>query len=357
MSVRRTAAVLATALALAAPGVAAAVHPARAASSAASSATRQAAAPAKVVVKLVHDGWPDPLPAYGPDLVAHDPSMVQGTDGRWYIFSTHDGVQVRASGDREHWTRLGPAFPNGVALAKAYNGDPMEIWAPDVSKHRGTYFMYYAVSTFGSNHSAIGLATSPSAAPGTWTDRGLVFATTTTDVINAIDPNLLVDGAGHWWLTFGSFYSGIAQIPLDPTTGFRIAGDTSAPKVIASRPDLPSHAVEAPFEIHRGPWYYLFTSFDLCCQGEASSYREMVGRARTPGGPFLDATGRALLDGGGTQIIGTHDTVIGPGGGSFVRDRLGWEFVYHYYDGLNQGTPHLALNRLVWDADGWPHLV
>ena len=250
-----------------------------------------------------------------------------------------------------------PAFPTGVALAKQYNGDPMEIWAPDVSEHHGTYFMYYAVSTFGSNNSAIGLATSPTAFPGSWTDKGLVFATKTSDVINAIDPNLLVDGAGRWWLTFGSFYSGIAQVRLDPATGRRLAGDTAAPVLLASRPDLPSHAIEAPSLIQRGRWYYLFTSFDLCCQGEASSYREMVGRSLTPNGPFYDETGRPMLDGGGTQIIGTHDTVIGPGGGSVIRDGRGWEMVYHYYDGLNQGVPHIALNRLVWDSAGWPHLV
>lgn len=349
MSARQTGLAITAALALAVPGVGLAVHP--------STRPTPAATPARVVVKVVHDGWPDPMPAYGTDLAAHDPSMVQGTDGRWYLFSTHDGVQVRVSGDQQHWTRLAPAFPHGVALATQYNGNAMEIWAPDVSRHHGTYFMYYAVSSFGSNNSAIGLATSSSAAPGTWTDQGLVFATKTGDTLNAIDPNLEVDRAGRWWLTFGSFWSGIGQIRLDPATGHRIGGDTSAPVVIASRPDLPSHAVEAPVLVQRAGYYYLFSSFDLCCQGEASSYREMVGRSRSPKGPFVDATGRPLLDGGGTQVIGTHDTVIGPGGGSVIKVRNGWEIVYHYYDGLDQGTPHLAVNRLVWDDSGWPHLV
>jgi arabinan endo-1,5-alpha-L-arabinosidase len=342
MSLRRSVAVVAATVALAAPGTALAV--------------RGVVAPKAPAVVVVHDGWPDPLPIYGTDLVAHDPSMVRGSNGLWYVFSTHDGVQVRVSADREHWKRIGPAFPHGVALAKAENGNPMEIWAPDVSKHGALYWMYYAASSFGTNSSSIGVATSPSAKPGTWTDHGLVFATTTTDVINAIDPNLSVDGAGHWWLTFGSFYSGIAQLRLDPATGKRIPGDTSAPRVIASRPDLPSHAVEAPVLIHRGRWYYLFDSFDLCCQGEASSYREMVGRSRHPSGPFVDRTGRPLLQGGGTEIVGTHDTVIGPGGASVIEDAHGWEIVYHYYNGLDGGVPRLALNRLVFDAAGWPYL-
>ena len=349
MSVRQVGVALAAVVALAVPGVVAA--------DGSTGQRSTAASPARVVTEVVHDGWPDPLPAYGSDLAAHDPSMVRGADGRWYLFSTHDGVQVRVSGDQQHWTRLAPAFPHGVPLATQYNGNAMEIWAPDVSRHHGVYFMYYAVSSFGSNNSAIGLATSPTAAPGTWTDHGLVYATKTGDTLNAIDPNLEVDHSGRWWLTFGSFWSGIAQIRLDPATGRRFSGDQAVPTILASRPDLPSHAVEAPVLIQRGRWYYLFTSFDLCCQGEASSYREMVGRSRNPDGPFFDATGRALLDGGGTQIVGTHDTIIGPGGGSVIWSGQGWEFVYHYYDGLNQGTPHLAINRLTWSEDGWPYLV
>ena len=62
-------------------------------------------------------------------------------------------------------------------------------------------------------------------------------------------------------------------------------------------------------------------------------------------------------NGGGTQVLGTHDEIIGPGGQSVVPDGSGFEVIYHYYDGLDAGTPHLALNDLVFDAAGWPHLV
>jgi arabinan endo-1,5-alpha-L-arabinosidase len=312
--------------------------------------------PGRTVIRVVHDGYPDPEPATGTDLAAHDPSMVRGADGRWYVYSTHDGVQVRVSPDRRHFTRVGPALPHGTALAAQYAGDPMEIWAPDVSRHRGTYWMYYAVSSFGSNNSAIGLATSRTAAPGSWTDQGLVFATKTGDDINAIDPNLFVDHAGRWWLSFGSFWSGVAQLPLDPGTG-KLAAGPPAPKIIASRPDHPTHAIEAPSLVEHGGWYYLFASFDYCCRGLESSYRIMVGRSRAPAGPFVDRAGRPMLDGGGTQIMGTHDEIIGPGGQSVVPDGRGVQIVYHYYDGTNAGTPHLALNQLVFDGAGWPHVA
>ena len=82
-----------------------------------------------------------------------------------------------------------------------------DIWAPDVSLHNGVYYAYYSVSTFGSQESAIGLATSTSMDPGTWTDHGQVFRSTTGDAYNAIDPNLATDEKGSPVLTFGGFLS------------------------------------------------------------------------------------------------------------------------------------------------------
>lgn len=78
-----------------------------------------------------------------------------------------------------------------------------DIWAPDVSLHSGKYYAYYAVSTFGSQNSAIGLATSTSMDPGTWTDLGQVFASSTGAQFNAIDPNVVIDEKGVPVLTFG----------------------------------------------------------------------------------------------------------------------------------------------------------
>ena len=358
MSVRSVlTAALAATIATGAPLAYLAASPAKAPARATAAA---ASAPAAATAPVITDGWPRPMPATGPDLVAHDPSMVRAADGRWYVFSTHDGIQVRSSADQKTWRREAPVFPDGTPLAKKYAGNAMEMWAPDVTKVATKagplYVLYYAASSFGSNNSAIGLATSPTALPGSWTDRGQVFATTTADTINAIDPDLFVDPSGKAYLTFGSFWSGIAQIRLDPATGKRIPGDTSAPTLLASRPDHPTHAIEAPSLVEHDGWYYLFTSFDYCCRNMESSYRVMVGRARSPQGPFVDRTGRAMLQGGGTQVVGTHDDIIGPGGEDISFDDKGAQVVYHYYDGLNGGTPHLAINRLVLDAAGWPHL-
>lgn len=296
--------------------------------------------------------YPDPEAISG-STYAHDPSMVKTTAGRYYLFYTGGGIQITTSTDRTHWSSAGQALPGGATWAKAYGGWD-DIWAPDVSYHNGVYWLYYAVSSFGSNHSAIGLATSTSAAPGSWTDHGLVYATQSSSDHNAIDPALLVDSSGRWWLSFGSFWSGIKMIRIDPSTGKRLAGDGTLYS-IAQRPS--PDAIEASSIYPHGGYYYLFVSFDYCCRGTSSTYRIMVGRATGPTGPYIDQNGVAMTSGGGTQILGTHGNVIGPGGQTVMHDSDGDVLVYHYYAANMSGTAQLGLDHLSWGSNGWPTVV
>ena len=284
---------------------------------------------------------------------AHDPSMVKTASGRYYLFYTGGGIQISTSTDRVHWSSAGQALPGGATWATAYGGWK-DLWAPDVSYHNGVYWLYYAVSSFGSNHSAIGLATSTTAAPGSWTDHGLVYSSQSGGNYNAIDPGLTVDSAGRWWLSFGSFWSGIKTIQIDPATGKPLASDSTRYS-IAQRPN--PDAVEGAYVYPHGGYYYLFTSFDYCCRGSNSTYRIMVARATNPTGPYVDENGVSATSGGGTQILGTHGYVIGPGGQTVMHDSDGDVLVYHYYNGNQGGAARLGLNHLSWSADGWPTVV
>lgn len=58
--------------------------------------------------------------------------------------------------------------------------------------------MYYAVSTFGSQNSAIGVATSSTMEVGSWTDHGATgVASSAGKLYNAIDPNLILVGSTY----------------------------------------------------------------------------------------------------------------------------------------------------------------
>ena len=287
------------------------------------------------------------------DVTVHDPSMIR-TPAGYLLTSTHDAIAARTSPDRIRFTRTQAALASVPRWVRLYNSSG-DVWAPDISFHDGTYYLYYSASSFGSNRSAIGLATSTTGAPGSFRDRGVVYSSTTSSNYNAIDPSLLVDPrTGRWWLSFGSHWSGIHMIALDPATGMQSRTDRTRYH-LARRPTAP-HAVEAPYILARGGYYYLFTSFDTCCRGTGSTYRIMVGRATSPTGPYTDRAGRRLLDGGGTELLASHGRVIGPGGQSVLSDVDGELLVYHYYDANAGGRETLGVNLLGWDGDGWPYV-
>jgi arabinan endo-1,5-alpha-L-arabinosidase len=305
--------------------------------------------------------YPNPGTVIGGTLI-HDPSMVVRNldnpactclgDPRYLVYGTNN--LMLASADRINFPYAGEYFPAGDPgwWKPTYSKGP---WAPDVSFHNGAYWMYYAVTAdVGSRQSAIGLATSPSGLPGTWTDLGHPIVTSTASGdFNAIDPNLLVDSQGRWWLTYGSFWSGIWQVSLDPQTGTPTGG---APTHLAERPRSPGAAgpgIEGAVVFQSGNSYYLFASFDRCCAGVNSTYNIRVGRSASPTGPYTDAGGTAMLQGGGTTILATHGSVIGPGGQSVVHDDyLGSHdlLVYHYYDSRINGTSSLGINFLDFSS-------
>jgi arabinan endo-1,5-alpha-L-arabinosidase len=289
--------------------------------------------------------------AVGPGVVTgetrvHDPSMIKRGDGRYYVYGSHNVTLT--STDRTAFSNAGAAFSSIPGWVYNYNSDG-DIWAPDVSYRGGKYLMYYTASSFGSNKSAIALATSSTGAPGSWTDQGIVYSSTTSNDFNAIDGNLVVDASNRWWLAFGSYWTGIKLIQIDPSTGKQLAGNTTRYS-LASRPS--PGAVEAPF-IHRANgWYYLFVSFDACCQGASSTYKIAVGRASQITGPYLDRSGVDMRSGGGTVIHSSQGSMHGPGGQSVIADADGDILVYHYYD--DAGTERLGINRLGYDGSGWP---
>jgi arabinan endo-1,5-alpha-L-arabinosidase len=315
---------------------------------------------------------PKALVLSGDYPMTHDPSI--GREGNsYYVFATGfapGGGQfpIRCSSNLTEWKMCGRVFDAIPEWIHQVSPGTRELWAPDVSFFQGKYHLYYAYSTFGSNVSGIALATNSTLDPKSpnyrWNDEGLVLKSTANDNFNAIDPNIVFDEKGHPWLSFGSFWSGIEMRRIDAATGKVSTEDPTlyslakraAPKVPEPpKPGLPAdwQAIEAPFIVRHGGFYYLFVSFDLCCRGTKSNYRTMVGRARKVTGPYIDAEGKTMLDGGGTQLLWPNARWLGPGGESILQRPEGDILVFHAYD-ASTGKPALQISTLTW-KDGWPH--
>ena len=289
----------------------------------------------------------------------HDPVLTQEGD-TYYVYSTGSRLIIHCSQDMVEWRWCGRVFernPGWVTDAIPGVGD---LWAPDISFFAGKWHLYYSASTFGSNRSLIGLVTNTTLDPDSpdyaWIDEGEVIASRPGDDWNAIDPNLAFDAAGQPWLAFGSYWSGIKLRKIDPATG-KLAADDSTLYALAtrSRSGGAPGAIEAAFIIQHDGAFYLFVSFDACCQGVESTYHVRVGRAAQITGPYVDRDGKALLDGGGTLLLSAYDRWRGPGHNGIFQDGATDWLVYHAYDAREVGIPKLRIEALTWDAEGWPH--
>ena len=315
---------------------------------------------------------PQALQLTGDFWGTHDPSIIKAGN-TWYVFATgraRDGgqFQIRCSTDLHAWKLCGQVFDQIPAWIRKDSPETRDLWAPDISYEDGEYRLYYAYSVFGKNTSGIALATNTTLDRTNpayhWVDRGLVLKSGLADDFNAIDPNFIRGTNDRDWLAFGSFWSGIKLRRLDDRTGKLSASDTKTYPLAArlrpqnpppAPPNLPPdwQAIEAPFIVHHGGYYYLFVAWDLCCRGTKSTYRTMVGRSRKVTGPYVDRGGVPMLQGGGTQLLTATPRWLGPGGASVLMQPGDNDIiVFHAYD-AHTGRPALQISTLTW-KHGWP---
>jgi arabinan endo-1,5-alpha-L-arabinosidase len=78
-----------------------------------------------------------------------------------------------------------------------------------------------------------------------------------------------------------------------------------------------------------------------------------VGRSASITGPYVDASGTAMMAGGGMEVRGTDAGMIGPGSPFIFQDGAVPFLVYHYYDAFDNGDAWIQIRPLTW-VSGWP---
>ena len=216
-------------------------------------------------------------------------------------------------------------------------------------------------------------------ASGLWNDEGCIITSREgRDNWNAIDPNFVIDDQDRPWLVWGTFWDGIQLARLDTT--MHIAKGEK-PRTIARRFNLDSNAsknalpinpnppknptsdfagpnaIEAPFIFKHAGYYYLFVSWDYCCQGSKSNYRVAVGRSKTIDGPYLDRNGIDMRYGGGNLFIEGDKKAFEAAGHCAAYHIDGQDvFICHGYSIAHQGASILIQRPISWTPDGWPTL-
>jgi arabinan endo-1,5-alpha-L-arabinosidase len=312
-------------------------------------------------------------PVFEPDLP--DPSIIQDpATGVWYAYGTTDYwtsshaslhiMPILSSRNLVNWTFVRNTFsppgttpPPGSPTQPAWTGDPF-LWAPEVHLIGGQYVMYYAASNTAAGGSAIGIATASSPA-GPWHDSGGPLIAPQADpqggYYSIIDPDEISTPAGQRYLYYGSFNGGVHVVQL--TADGLAVEPGSTPVQIAA-----SGLYEGTNVVYHAGYYYLFASSGGCCSGPSSGYEEVVGRSRSPLGPFTDKLGIRLTEGGVSVVLAANgDDFVGPGGVTSFQDDTGqWWMVLHV---IPQHEPYLssgatkrplALEPIEWGPDGWP---
>jgi arabinan endo-1,5-alpha-L-arabinosidase len=296
-----------------------------------------------------------------------DPSIMrQGST--YYVFGTDvlgtlsgKSLPIRCSQDQVTWTDCGSVFQEIPRWIRDKVPGVAGLWAPDISYFNGLYHVYYSGSTLFSQRSVIGVATNVALDPADpnykWVDQGEILESLPGDDFNAIDPNIVVDGQGRVFLTYGSFWSGIKQVELDAQAGR--PKPNSKPISLATRPGVNEDPVEGASMVHHGTFYYLFLSIDHCCNADfrTNNYKEIVCRSTMPQGPFVDMDGTPLMKGGGTILLQAQGIWNAPGGMSAYIDPQSGEslVVFHALKLTENGAQYLWLKHIAWQND-WPVL-
>ena len=294
-------------------------------------------------------------------LNSADPSPLVNDGSAYYQFTTGtQGIWYSKSTDLSAWTAGGYVSPTGTPnvypswITTAVPGwTPGNFWAPHVAKIGGNYWMYYTCSTFGSSRSAIGLTKATSLTGMDWVDQGpVVTSDGSFDAFNAIDPYLFEDTNGTMWLSYGSFFGGIAVIQIDPAT-MKVKSGSTPIRIAGGNP------VGADWEgsciTRNNGYYYLWANRGSCCQGLNSTYTIVVGRATAVTGPYFNQSGTALTaaNANGTFVVGNVGNKLSPGGvGAFAVSGSNY-MNYFYYDANNGGNTYLDIAKITYGGD-WP---
>lgn len=299
------------------------------------------------------------------DISVHDPVMTK-EGNTYYLFCTGWGISVYSSEDMKNWHQGESVFSKPPKWTESVvPGFKGHMWAPDIHFYNGKYYLYYSVSAFAKNTSAIGLVTNKTLNPASpdfeWEDQGIIVQSVPNrDLWNAIDPNIIVDDKGYAWMSFGSFWEGLKMVKLIPN---RTAIEEPQQWVTIAKRERTHFtddtnpgdaAIEAPFVFKKDSLYYLFASWDYCCRGENSTYKVVVGRSTNATGPYLDRTGKRMDQGGGTLVIEGDENWAGVGHNSaYTFDGKDY-FIFHAYDANDHGHSKLKIAEIKWDTEGWP---
>lgn len=272
-----------------------------------------------------------------------DPTVLKDGEDYYLTHSSFDaqpGLILWHSRDLVNWTMIGPALRQPIGV----------VFAPELAKHNGRYFIYIPFI------------------PAPWSEalrgrRNAIYVIHADDIRGPwsepvdmgiegyIDPGHVVGEDGKRYL----FLSGIARVPL-ADDGLRAAGPVEHVYDGWRYPEdwiTEAYALEGPKLLKRDGWFYIVTAVGGT-GGPPTGHMVITARSRSVNGPWENCPHNPIVrtsDASEAWWSRGHATAVeGPGGR--------WHFVYHGYEnGYRTLGRQTLLEPFEWTADGWPRAI
>lgn len=260
-----------------------------------------------------------------------DPTILKDGSDYYMTFTSfcyYPGIVIWHSTDLVNWA------PITAALHKPLG----TIFAVDLCKHNGRYFIYIPADT-GKGWSIHVIWADDIKGP--WSDP------IDMNIVGCIDPGHVVGEDGKRYL----FVNGIRMVRL---TDDGLAAD--GPLVHAYSPwrypenwVVEAFAPEGPKLLRHGEWFYLITAVGGTA-GPPTSHMVIAARSRSIHGPWEHCPHNPLV-----RTVSADEPWWSRGHASLVEGPAGdWWMVYHGYEnGLRTLGRQTLLEPMTWTADGW----
>lgn len=285
---------------------------------------------------------------------AADPTVIRTEDG-FYLYATQTDkywVPIYFSKDLVNWEFKRTAFRNATKPQIPGGG---AFGAPEIRHINGKYVLYFSWAKWGDGDASYtAVATSDSPLGDFVNSKELL---TKEDFgSNCID-QFYYEEDNKKYMFVGSF-NGIYVTELTDD-GLSVKRNENGTPTLKKQ--VCGKAFEGTNIYKKNGYYYLFASINNCCDGERSRYKVVVGRSQDLLGPYLDKSGKDMINNAWELVLeGDGQKFFGPGHNSIiVQDDAGTDWmIYHSYVKENGevGGRLGMLDRVLWTEDGWPYI-
>ena len=285
---------------------------------------------------------------------AADPTVIRTEDG-FYLYATQTDkywVPIYFSKDLVNWEFKRTAFRNATKPQIPGGG---AFWAPEIRHINGKYVLYFSWAKWGDGDASYtAVATSDSPLGDFVNSKELL---TKEDFgSNCIDQ--FYDEEDNKKYMFVGSFNGIYVTELTDD-GLSVKRNENGTPTLKKQ--VCGKAFEGTNIYKKNGYYYLFASINNCCDGERSRYKVVVGRSQDLLGPYLDKSGKDMINNAWELVLeGDGQKFFGPGHNSIiVQDDAGTDWmIYHSYVKENGevGGRLGMLDRVLWTEDGWPYI-